>query len=100
MTTEYDDYVAEDRRLVILRILRGVHERRANQYVLRSILRSQAHDELVSTVVNDLAFLRKQGCVRIEELPADVVMAILTDLGDQAARGVARVAGVAVPAVE
>jgi hypothetical protein len=97
---DYTDYVAQDRRLVILRILRGIPERRANQYVLRTTLRSEAYDELVSTVTNDLSFLRKQGCVRLEELPSGVIVAVLTDLGDQAARGVVRSQGVAVPAVE
>ncbi|MDR2075629.1 MAG: hypothetical protein LBP61_01660 [Desulfovibrio sp.] len=98
--TDYADFLAKDRRLVILRILRGIPERRANQYVMRSALRGMGYDELVSTVSNDLAFLRKQGCVLLEELPPDILLATLTDLGDQAARGVVRIAGVAVPAVE
>ena len=51
-------------------------------------------------MVNDLSFLRKQSCVRLEELPSGVIMAALTDLGDQAARGVVRIQGIAVPAVE
>jgi hypothetical protein len=86
--------------LVILRILGGLSERRANQYVLRGALRSLGYDELASTVGNDLAFLRKQGCVLLEDLPPDILLATLTDLGDQVARGVARIQGVAVPAVE
>jgi hypothetical protein len=98
--TDYTDFVAQDRRLVILRVLRGVHERRVNQYVLRAALREMGYDELVSTVANDLSFLRKQGLIKTENLPPDIILAILTDLGDQAARGVTRIAGVAVPAVE
>ena len=98
--TDYVDFQARDRRLVILQILSRVHERRANQYVLRSALRSKGYDELVSTVCNDLAFLRKQGLILLEELEPDLLLATLTDLGDQAERGVARIKGVAVPAVE
>ena len=98
--TNYGDFVAQDRRLVILRILRGIQERRANQYVLRGALRSMGYDEIVPTVANDLAFLGKQGLVRVEDLPPDILLATLTDLGDQAARGVIRIQGVAVPAVD
>jgi hypothetical protein len=96
----YDEYKAQDRRLAILKILHGVHERRSNQYILRTALRAKGHDELVSTVSNDLQFLRKQGLVLLEELEPDLLLVVLTDFGDQVARGVARAAGVAVPAVE
>jgi len=96
----YNNFVAEDRRLAILRILRGVSERRSNQYVLRSALKSLGYDELALTVQNDLAWLSKQGLVRLDDLDGSIVMAVLTDFGDQAARGIVRVAGVAVPAVE
>jgi hypothetical protein len=98
--TDYVDFQARDRRLVILMILRGVHERRTNQYVLRSALKGMGYDELVSTVVNDVFWLAKQGLVRTESLDGGIVMAILTDYGDQVARGVVRAAGVAVPAAE
>jgi hypothetical protein len=95
----YEDFVAQDRRLVILILLSRLSGRRANQYVLRSALKDQGHDEIVPTVVNDLTYLRKQGLVTIEELPSDMLLATITDLGDQAARGVVRIQGVAVPAV-
>jgi hypothetical protein len=98
--TDYADYLTKDRRLLILRILRGVHERRANQYVLRAALRDLGFEELVSTVLNDLAYLHKQGLIRTEELPETITLVTLTDLGDQVARGVTRMAGVAVPAVK
>ncbi|MDR1946610.1 MAG: hypothetical protein LBQ51_05530 [Desulfovibrio sp.] len=96
----YADFVAQDRRLVILRLLRGIESRRANQYVLRTACKSCGYDELASTIVNDLAFLRREGLVLTEDLPPDILLATLTDLGDQAARGVVRIRGVAVPAVE
>jgi hypothetical protein len=97
---DYVEYQAQDRRLAILIILRGVHERRANQYVLRRALKDVAHDELVYTVVNDIMWLAKQGLVKTESLGGGILMAIITDYGDQVARGVARAAGVAVPAEE
>jgi Fe2+ or Zn2+ uptake regulation protein len=95
----YNAFVAEDRRLVILHILQGVAERRANQYVLRSALKSLGYDELIETIQNDLSWLAKQGLIKSHELDAGLVLAVLTDYGDQAARGIVRVAGVAVPAV-
>jgi hypothetical protein len=97
---DYVDYVAQDRRLVILKILRGVHERRANQYVLRSALKGMGYDELVVTVQNDITWLQKQGLVKTESLTGGILMTIITDYGDQVARGVVRAAGVAVPAAE
>jgi len=96
----YNEFSTQDRRLVILRILRGVSERRANQHVLRSALKPLGYDELVATVQNDISWLAKQGLVKTEELDGGLILAVLTDYGDQAARGVARVAGVAVPAEE
>jgi hypothetical protein len=96
----YEDFVARDRRLVILKILGGLSERRANQYVLRPALRSLGYDELAATVHNDILWLRKQGLVRTESLEGGILLAVLTDYGDQVARGVVRVAGVAAPAEE
>ncbi len=96
----YVEFVAQDRRLMILRILRGIPERRANHFVLRSTLRMAAgYEELAPTVHNDLLWLAKQGLVLTEELDGGILLGTLTDLGDQVARGLVRVAGVAVPAV-
>lgn len=97
--TNYIEYVAQDRRLVILRILRGIPERRANHFVLRSALASLGYEELAPTLYNDLRWLEKQGLVVTEELDGGILLGTITDLGDQAARGLVRVQGVAVPAV-
>ena len=94
----YDDFVAQDRRLSILIFLCGLSERRANQFVLRTGLKQMGYDELVPTVYNDVIFLSRQGLVTTEKLPGDILLATVTDYGDQVSRGVARVQGVAVPA--
>lgn len=97
--SNYIEYVAQDRRLMALRILRGIPERRANHFVLRSVLASTGYEELAPTVHNDLLWLAKQGLVLTEELDGGILLGTLTDLGDQVARGLVRVAGVAIPAV-
>jgi hypothetical protein len=98
--TNYVEFQAQDRRLVILMILRDLTDRRANQYVLRSVLKSRGYDELVTTVQNDIMWLARQGLVKTESFDNGILLAIITDYGDQVARGVVRAAGVAAPAEE
>ena len=72
--SNYIEYVAQDRRLMALRILRGIPERRANHFVLRSVLASTGYEELAPTVHNDLLWLAKQGLVLTEELDGGPVI--------------------------
>lgn len=94
----YAAYLAQDRRLVILRILRGLESRRANHFVLRAALQSHGYSELIETVHNDLTWLAGQGLLSTEELPGEVLLATLSPLGEQAADGLVRIKGVAYPA--
>lgn len=93
----YNDYVTEDRRLVILRILRGLESRRANHYVLRTALAEHGYHELPTTIYNDLRWLAGQGLVDIEDLAGGIRLATVTALGEQTAEGLVRMAGVAAP---
>ena len=93
----YDDYVAQDRRLAALRILHKLPERRANQFVLRSVLKASGYDELPETVENDVRFLARQNTVQLEELPGGILLAKLSPFGEQVATGVATASGIARP---
>lgn len=93
----YAGFVTADRRLVLLRILLGLEDRRANQHVLRAALRGEGYHELPDTVLNDISFLAGEGLVRKEALNVDITLATLTELGELAATGRKRLAGVAVP---
>lgn len=93
----YTDYVTQDRRLVILRILRGLESRRANHFVLRAALAEHGYRELPETVYNDLRWLASQGLTFNEELAGGMLLALVTPLGEQTADGLVRVKGVAVP---
>lgn len=93
----YSDYVTQDRRLVILRILRGLESRRANHYVLRTALGEHGYKELPETIYNDLRWLAGQSLVGIEDLSGGIRLATVTALGEQVADGLVRVAGVATP---
>ena len=93
----YTDFVTQDRRLVILRILRGLESRRANHFVLRTALQSHGYSELVETVHNDCRWLAAQGLVQTEELDGGILLATISQLGEQAATGLVRVKGVAYP---
>jgi hypothetical protein len=94
---DYAVFETEDRRLMLLRILLGLEDRRANQHVLRAALRGEGHHELPATVLNDIAFLRGEGLVEKEDLGRGIVLVTLTELGELTAMGRKRMAGVAVP---
>lgn len=91
----YAEHIAKDRRLAALRILHQLPERRANQFVLRRVLKEYGYDELPETVENDMRFLARQNTVKIEELPGGVVLTKLTPFGEQVATGVATASGIA-----
>ena len=90
--------LAEDRRLVVLRLLSEAGFR-ANETVLRKGLDAFGHRVTHDLLRADLAFLREHALVRVEELHppsgGDLWLAHLTDAGDEVARGVTVHPGVA-----
>lgn len=97
MKKTYAEIVTEDRRLVLLRILHGTPGNASNHYVLRTALGSLGHKATSETVFNDIVWLGTQSLVLTEELDSDVLMATLTEMGEQVALGLVRAAGVARP---
>ncbi len=93
----FADFVAQDRRLVILRVLADQNVRKANHLVLKNALVPLGYQETSITIGNDLLWLGKQGLVAVEHLPGGVILAHISELGEQVALGLARVQGVASP---
>ena len=90
--------LAEDRRLVVLRLL-SEGGFRANESVLRKGLDAFGHRIAHELMRADLAFLQEHGLLRIETLHppsgTELWLAQLTDAGDEVARGVSVHPGVA-----
>jgi len=95
----YAEYLAEDRRLALLRLLEGLESRAANSSVLHRGLERLGHYELRAAVEADLAWLQEGGLVRLEEvdLAAGVVIATITERGVLVAAGRAVAQGVKRP---
>lgn len=93
----YTDLLREDARLVLLRTLSELPARRGNSSVLLSIMDSQyGHAVSRDYVKTELRWLEEQGLVRIE-VAGSVLVATLTERGEDVAGGRARVDGVKRP---
>lgn len=94
----FAEQVAEDRRLVILRLLDQAPGCAANDSILHSGLDHVGHRCSRDQVKTDLAWLAEQGLVRVERLDGDhIVIAALTDRGLDVQAGRATVPGVKRP---
>ena len=94
--TKYAQYLAEDRRLVILRILSEMPAYRANSSVIYSLLSSWGHEPSRDQVKTDLRWLEEQGLLKVEEIES-VLLATLTERGMDVAKGRAVQPGVKRP---
>ena len=82
MKQRYADFVAEDRRLVILKVLKESAGRTANCRLLQKSLCALGHDVPLDEVIGDIDWLQSRGVVRQEIAPmGDVVLASLTEAG-------------------
>jgi hypothetical protein len=92
----FAEQVAEDRRLVILRLLDQAPGCAANDSILHAGLDSVGHRCSRDQVKTDLAWLAEQGLIRVERLDG-IVIAALTDRGLDVQAGRATVPGVKRP---
>lgn len=88
--------VSEDRRLAILRILKGSTEYRANLYLIQRLLADIGHSAALDTINTDLAWLAEQGLLEMETV-GGVGIPQLIARGLDVAWGRAVVPGVARP---
>jgi|LNFM01.1.fsa_nt_gb repressor of nif and glnA expression len=96
MSKTFADIVTEDRRLVLLRILREQNARRANSSVLTAAMDHYGHAITRDYTRTQLRWLEEQGLVQLEDV-GPVLVATLTERGAECARGLAVVDGVARP---
>ncbi len=93
----FEDRLREDRRLVVLRLLREQPGYRLNSSNIHAGLQ---HLGVVTTrdhVLTDLHWLAEQNLVRVEEAVPGVEVATITARGDDVAAGRAMAPGVSQP---
>ncbi len=93
------EFITEDRRLMILRILAQDEGFSMNAYVLQSCLAAVAHEVSMDRLKTDLAWLAEQGLVGFEQV-ADLYVVRLTVRGTDVASGRTVVPGVKRPSPE
>jgi hypothetical protein len=94
--SKYAQFLAEDRRLVILRILAEIPSYRTNSSVLTQLLANFGHSPSRDQVKTELHWLQEQGLVAIDDV-SDVLVATLSERGADVASGRATVPGVKKP---
>ena len=92
----FSDLVTEDIRLVILRTLAETNGYSCNESIIHSILAKFGHKCSRDQVKTQLAWLREQGLVTLDEV-VDIYVATITDRGIDVASGCATVPGVKRP---
>lgn len=95
-TKTFAQRMTEDRRLVVLRVLAEQVQYRANSSVLCHALNHFGHSVSRDQVRTDLAWLGEQQLVLIEDI-GPVLVATLTERGQDVAAGRAIVPGVSRP---
>lgn len=96
MSTTFASYLAEDRRLVILRVLSDMPGYRTNSFLLTTLLGKFGHEPSADQVKGDLAWLQEQQLATVEVVES-VHIATLTTRGADVATGRAVVPGVKRP---
>ncbi|MHA7915510.1 VpaChn25_0724 family phage protein [Alloalcanivorax xenomutans] len=96
MSSKYANFLREDQRLVILRILCEMPAYSANSSVLAGLLRQYGHNASRDQVKTELHWLDEQGLAEVEDMDA-VMLVKLTERGADVAAGRASVPGVRRP---
>lgn len=92
----YADFVREDMRLVVLRILLELPGYSSNSSLLATLLGQYGHQLSRDQVKTELAWLGEQGLISIDALET-VLMVKLTERGADVAEGRTHVPGVKKP---
>lgn len=90
-------FLTEDRRLVILRLLKDAPGYTANESVLETALEGMGHIVSRDTVRADLSWLAEQGLIALETVGARIFVATLEKRGEDVALGHATHPGVKRP---
>ena len=93
----FSEVATQDQRLVVLQVLEQDPAGTCNENVLRAALGMAGHQRLSARRVRDiLSWLAEQGLAGLEER-AGLMLAHITDRGEEVALGGASVPGVASP---
>lgn len=92
----YADFLRNDMRLVLLRILLEMPGYRANSSVLANMLHQLGHSATRDQTKTELRWLAEQGLIALDEV-ASVLVCTLAERGQDVAEGRAVVDGVAKP---
>lgn len=96
MKPNYAEFLQQDQRLVILRILAELPSYRTNSSVLVTLLGNFGHSPSRDKVKTELRWLEEQGLLSVEDV-GDVYVATLNERGADVAAGRASVPGVKRP---
>ncbi|ARU87107.1 hypothetical protein [Pseudomonas sp. M30-35] len=96
MSTPFSDFLRQDQRLVMLRILSEVPQYRANSSVIASLLGEFGHHPSRDQVKTELVWLGDQGLVKVEDI-GSVLVVTLIERGADVAAGRSSVPGVSKP---
>lgn len=94
--TQYSEFLRQDIRLVILRLLVEMTAYRANSSVLTMALDTYGHSVSRDQVKTELHWLAEQAALTLEDV-GPVMVATLTERGQDIAAGRARVPGIKRP---
>jgi len=94
--SKFADYLREDQRLVILRVLIDMPSYRSNSSILYNVLDQFGHSPSRDQVKGELAWLAEQGLVEVEDV-SGLLVATLTARGQDVAKGRVMVPGVKRP---
>lgn len=96
---EFASHLAEDRMLVILRVLLQSAGYTANEYLLHSMVERLGHIVSADRIRTDLTILKEKDLIAVDDV-ADVLIAKLLTRGEDVARGRLVVPGVKRPRAE
>lgn len=94
--SKFADYMREDQRLVMLRVLNDMPSYTANSSVLHGLLQRYGHNPSRDQVKTELRWLEEQALVTIEEV-SDLLIARITERGADVATARTVVPGVKKP---
>lgn len=92
----FSDYLRKDLRLVCLRVLTEMPQFRSNSSVIAGVLHQFGHSATRDQIKTELRWLDEQGLVTVADA-GSVLVAILTERGQDVAEGRAVVDGIARP---
>jgi len=96
---DYVQFLAEDRRIILLRALADQQGYTANEALLTEFARARGHVATRDQIRGDLTWLAEQGLVSVEEI-GDLMIAKVTRRGDDVANGRVTHPGVKRPSPE